>query len=67
MKLELKGTPSEVVIFVLGLFLGAILAVTLSIHKFHDDLCIEQFTHAETAADTLNIIQNDKFCLEYSK
>ncbi|KKK50715.1 hypothetical protein LCGC14_3122270 [marine sediment metagenome] len=67
MKLELTGLPAEVVVFVLGLFLGAVLAVTLSIHKFHDDLCQEQFTHAETAADTLNIIQNDKFCLEYSK
>ena len=67
MKLELTGLPAEVVVFVLGLFLGAVLAVTLSIHKFHDDLCIEQFTHAETVADTLAIIHDDTFCLDYSK
>jgi hypothetical protein len=67
MKLELKGSFGEVAAFVLGLFLGAAIAVTISVNKYRDDLCQEQFAHAETAADTLNIIQNDKFCLEYSK
>ena len=53
--------------FALGFILGFIIGLIIFQDSYHGKLCQEQFTHAEAAADTLNIIQNDKFCLEYSK
>ena len=67
MRLELKGSFGEVLAFILGLFLGSAIAVVSSIDRFHDDLCQEQFARAETVLDTLTIIHNDTFCLDYSK
>jgi gas vesicle protein len=53
--------------FLLGAILGFVVGLITFQDSYHEKFCQEQFTHAETAADTLNIVQNDKFCLEYSK
>jgi len=52
---------------IFGIAIGIFFGVMLNINDYHDDLCIEKFTHAITAADSLIIIQEDNFCLDYSK
>ncbi|KKL10255.1 hypothetical protein LCGC14_2557670 [marine sediment metagenome] len=48
---------------VFGVVIGGVFGVVAAIDNFHDDLCQEQFHHAETPADSLNIIQDDEYCL----
>jgi len=50
-----------------GIAIGILFGVIAAVDHFHDDLCHELFINAETPADSLMIIQNDAFCLEYSK
>ncbi|KKN03197.1 hypothetical protein LCGC14_1109910 [marine sediment metagenome] len=53
--------------FILGVILGVIFGLVIFKDSYRDDLCQEQFAHAETVADTLTIIHNDTFCLDFSK
>ena len=53
--------------FILGLMFGFIIGLITFRDSYHDDLCQEQFAHAETVADTLAIIHDDTFCLDFSK
>ena len=52
---------------VLGIVIGTLFGIMIAVDNYHDNLCHEWFHHAETPADSLTIIQNDTFCLYYSK
>ena len=52
---------------ILGLIAGIVLGVVFFQDSYHNELCQEQFFHAETAADSLTIIQNDDYCLREIK
>ena len=53
--------------FILGLILGYTVSWTFLKDSYHGDLCQERFFHAETAADSLTIIQIDNFCLKITE
>ena len=53
--------------FILGIILGLIFGFLFFKDSYHPELCKEQLIYAETGADSLTIIQNDNFCLYYSK
>ena len=54
------GTVIIVILVIFGIVIGAVMFKDY----YHDDLCQERFIHAEIAADSLVIIQDDKFCLK---
>lgn len=47
---------------VLGLVVGAWIGWRTGSDDWHTRNCITQFYHAQTSADSLLIIQDDKFC-----
>ena len=50
-----------------GIIIGGAFGVVAAADNFHDNLCQEQFHHAETPADSLTIIQDDEYCLRVLK
>ena len=53
--------------FILGLIFGIIVSAGFLKNSYHGDLCQERLFHAETAADSLTIIQVDNFCLKVTE
>ena len=47
----------------IGIILGVGITRLFATDSYHPELCQERFAHAETAADSLSIIQDDKYCL----
>ncbi len=54
------------VVLAVGFTAGAVFGLIVFRDTFHADLCQERFSHAETVADTLAIIHDDTFCLDFS-
>lgn len=60
-----KLLPTYLLVLVdLGVLISGIaIGMAIFMNTYHSDLCQERFAHAETSADSLVIIQDDKFCL----
>ncbi len=53
---------------IVGLVVGAAVATVLTfaigVHPMHNRLCEQQFSYTETAADSLAVISNDRYCFD---